>query len=186
MHGRNSAQAHTKSRVKDRGARVGFVYLHSAVGGRTRLAYTEPLPDEKGATVAGFFARAKVWFAAHGITKIDWIVTDNGARYRSDAFDRIISRQPRHQQRTCPFTPCHNGKVESYRRILAEELLYARPFTSENDRTVALQVWNIHYNLHRLQTLLDKVRPRNCHYAMSPTSSPHTASCRFEVPSRAG
>ncbi|MFZ2177298.1 MAG: integrase core domain-containing protein, partial [Rhodococcus sp. (in: high G+C Gram-positive bacteria)] len=40
----------------------------------------------------------------------------------------------------------HNGKVERYNRILAEEFLYAREWTSEQHRSQALEVWNVHYN----------------------------------------
>jgi hypothetical protein len=76
------------------------------------------------------------------------VVTDNGACYRSGDFARIIGNQTRHQ-RTKPYTPRHNGKVEHYQRILAEELLYARKFTSESARTAAIAVWNVHYNYHR-------------------------------------
>ena len=65
-------------RAKSAGAHTGYVYLHSIVDGFSRLAYTEPLPDEKGATAAAFLARAKVWFAAHGVTHINRVVTDNG------------------------------------------------------------------------------------------------------------
>jgi len=43
VHGRDSTQARTKSRAMDRGARDGYIYLHPAVDGHTRLAYTEPL-----------------------------------------------------------------------------------------------------------------------------------------------
>ncbi|EDY62792.1 transposase [Streptomyces pristinaespiralis ATCC 25486] len=39
--------------------------------------------------------------------------------------------------------------MERYQRIVVEELLYARQFTSEEDRTAAITVWNIHYNYHR-------------------------------------
>lgn len=39
--------------------------------------------------------------------------------------------------------------MERYQRILAEELLYARDFTSEDARSAAIGVWNIHYNYHR-------------------------------------
>ena len=79
IHGRNSAQKRAVDRAKTAGANAGYLYLHSIVDGFSRLAYTEPLDDEKGATAAGFLARAKVWFAAHGITRIHRIVTDNGA-----------------------------------------------------------------------------------------------------------
>ena len=51
-----------------------------------------------------------------------------------------------------PYTPRHNGKVERYNRILAEEFLYAREWTSEHHRTNALAVWNIHYNHRRPHT----------------------------------
>jgi hypothetical protein len=60
--------------------------------------YTEPLADEKGATAAAFLARAKVWFAAHGIIHLHRIVTDNGACYRSSDFARIIGGRSRHQK----------------------------------------------------------------------------------------
>lgn len=95
-----------------------------------------------------FLARAKVWFAAHGINHIHRVVTDNGACYRSGDFARIVGQGTRHQ-RTKPYTPRHNGKVERYQRIMAEEVLYAREFTSEDARSAAIAVWNIHYNYHR-------------------------------------
>jgi transposase len=148
IHGRDSDHAKTVDRAKSAGAKRGYTYLHSAVDGFSRLSYTEPLPDEKGATAAAFLARAKVWFAAHGITHIHRVVTDNGACYRSGDFARIVGRRTRHQK-TKPYTPRHNGKVERYQRILAEELLYAREFDSEDARTSANPVWNIHFNYHR-------------------------------------
>lgn len=48
--------------------------------------------------------------------------------------------------------PRHNGKVERYNRILAEEFLYARTWTSEQQRARALAVWNIYFNYHRPHT----------------------------------
>jgi hypothetical protein len=39
--------------------------------------------------------------------------------------------------------------VERCHRILAEEFLYARTWTSETQRAEALKVWNIHFNYHR-------------------------------------
>jgi hypothetical protein len=62
-----------------RGSRTGYVYLHSAIDGYSRLAYTEALGDEKAITAVAFLGRARGWFAAHGITGIERIVTDNGA-----------------------------------------------------------------------------------------------------------
>ena len=151
VHGRGSAQHRAGDRAKTSGARTGYVYLHSAIDGFSRLAYTEHLPDEKASTAVGFWARARAWFAAHGITQITRVVTDNGSCYRSAAFTHATAHASRHQ-RTQPYTPKHNGKIERYNRILADEVLYARPFTSEAERAAAITVWNIHYNYHRPHT----------------------------------
>lgn len=146
-HGRGSEQAKNVERRKRKSGRGGYIYLHSAVDGFSRLAYTEALPDEKAATAIAFMHRARAWFAAHGITHIERIVTDNGACYRANAFARALLGS-RHQRIT-PYTPRHNGKVERYNRIIAEEFLYARTWLSEDQRRTALCVWNVHYNYHR-------------------------------------
>jgi len=128
-HGKNSAHARRVARRKGKTERGGYVYLHSAIDGYSRLAYTEALPDEKAVTAIGFLHRARAWFAANGIIHIERIVTDNGACYRAEAFARALLGS-RHQRIT-PYTPRHNGKIERYNQILAEEFLYA------------------HYNFHR-------------------------------------
>jgi transposase InsO family protein len=155
VHGKGSDQAKHVDRTKKRegrkpGHRPRYTYLHSAVDGFSRLAYTEALPDEKAATAIGFTHRARAFFAAHGIIHIHRIVTDNGACYIATHFATVL-RGARHQRIT-PYTPRHNGKVERYNRILAEEFLYARVWTSEQQRSAALAVWNVHYNYHRPHT----------------------------------
>lgn len=147
VHGKNSPQARAAARSKTRGTRTGYTYLHSAIDGYSRLAYTEALCDEKAVTAVAFLNRAREWFTAHGITHIERIVTDNGACYRAAAFTGALAGA-RHQ-RIKPFTPRHNGKIERYNRILAEEFLYARAWTSEEQRRQALTTWNMHYNYHR-------------------------------------
>ena len=153
IHGINSDQARAAARAtakaKVRGARPGYVYLHSAVDGFSRLAYTEALQDETAKTAIGFLFRARVWFAAHGITRFTRIVTDNGSCYRAKDFTRAVYSFAARHQRTKPYTPRHNGKVERYQRTLANELLYARPWTSEEHRRQAIATWNLHYNYHR-------------------------------------
>lgn len=130
VHGRGSAQDRTKH-----AARAGYTYLRSAVDGFSRLAYTEALPDEKTSTTVGFLHRARAWFAGHGITHVTRLVTDNGNAYRSKVVARAIRVWNSRHQRIRPYTPRHNGKVERYQRVLADEFLYARPYTSEAERT---------------------------------------------------
>ncbi len=160
VHGKDSEQARAVARTKSRGAKTGYVFLHSAIDGYSRLAYTEALPDEKAVTAVAFLGRAKAWFAAHGITRIERVVTDNGARYRAAAF-REATGSSRHQRIT-PYTPRHNGKVERYNRILAEEFLYSRVWRSEAERAAALKTWNRHYNYHR---------PHGAHDGQPPASA---------------
>jgi transposase InsO family protein len=158
-HGRGSAADKAAQRAKTSGARAGYVYLHSAVDGYSRLAYTEHLNDEKAVTTIGFFHRARAFFAAHGIVRLVRVITDNGANYKATAFSSTVSAFASRHQRIRPHTPKHNGKVERYNRILAEELLYSRVWTSEAQRAAAIAVWNVHYNYHRAHTAVGNQPP---------------------------
>jgi Integrase core domain len=101
--GKDSNHARQVVRLKKRTERGGYVYLHSATDGYSRLAYTEPLQDEKAVTAVGFMHCTRVWFAAHGIIHIQRIVTDNGACYRARDFAHVL-HGARHQF-IAPYTP---------------------------------------------------------------------------------
>lgn len=150
VHGRGSdADRARRSGPKNRGTKAGYTYLHSAVDGFTRLAYTEAHDDEKASTAIGFLARARAFFTAHGITRFTRIVTDNGSCYTAKDYTRsVLSFAARHQ-RIRPYTPKHNGKVERYQQTMTREVLYAAPYESEDHRRRQLQTWLIHYNYHR-------------------------------------
>jgi len=80
------------------------------------------------------------------------VVTDNGSKNRAKDFTRSIQATAAKHQRIRPYTPKHNGKVERYNRTLAEEIRYAREWTSEAQRAAAMTVRNIHYNHRRAHT----------------------------------
>jgi transposase InsO family protein len=161
IHGRGSeaAKAVDRAKTKAKGARAGYVYLHSAVDGFSRLAYTEAPPNETSATTIGFWARARAFFAAHGIHRTTRVVTDNGPDYRARNFTRSVLGTAARHQRIRPHTPKHNGKVERYYRTPAEELLYAREWSSEAQRAAAITTWNVHYNYHRAHTAIGNQPP---------------------------
>ena len=46
---------------------LGWEYVHVAIDDCSRVSYAEILPDERGATVAGFLRRAIQWFARRGV-----------------------------------------------------------------------------------------------------------------------
>ena len=135
--------------------RVGFDYVHSLVDDHSRLAYSEVLPDEKGATCAGFLLRAAVYFADHGITHINEVMTDNHLSYsRSRDFAEAISQLGARHIFIRPHCPWQNGKVERLNRTLQIEWAYRQIFTTNDQRSAALAPWLEHYNNERRHSAL--------------------------------
>ncbi|URM95016.1 IS481 family transposase [Actinomadura madurae] len=138
-----------------RGRGIGYDHIHTAIDDHTRLAYAEVLPDEKGTTCAAFLTRAATFFAAHGITRIQRVLTDNARNYRvSAAFQQACTELGARQKFTRPRCPWTNGKAERLNRTLATEWAYRRPYTSNDQRTQALGPWLEHYNTARPHSAL--------------------------------
>jgi transposase InsO family protein len=137
---------------------LGYGYLHTALDDHSRLAYTEILADETKDTAVAFLARAAAWYAAAGIT-IERILSDNGSCYRSRDWAATCAALGITHQRTRPYRPQTNGKVERYHRTLASEWAYARPYRSETERRAALDPWLHTYNHHRGHTALKGLPP---------------------------
>ena len=136
----------------DKGS-VGFDYVHSLVDDHSRLAYSEVLPDEKGPTCAGFLTRAAAYFASHGITRIERIMTDNAWAYRwslREVTDQLGARQ----KFIKPYCPWQNGKVERLNRTLLIEWAYRQPYATNAQRTAALAPWLEDYNTRRRHSAL--------------------------------
>jgi hypothetical protein len=79
----DKAKRSQRRKTKNKQPRIGYTYLHSAIDGNTRLAYTEARDNETAATAIDFMHNARVLFAAHGITRIERAITDN---------DRVIGQ----------------------------------------------------------------------------------------------
>ena len=62
--------------------------VHVAVDDYSRAAYVEVLPDQTGATTAGFLRRTLRWFARHGVL-VRRVLTDNGSGYLSRRFQQV-------------------------------------------------------------------------------------------------
>ena len=139
---------------------IGFDYIHSLVDDHSRLAYSEVLLDEKGPTCAGFLERAIDYFAAHGITRIERLMTDNAWAYRWSLREICAAHQIK-QKFIRPHCPWQNGKVERLNRTLATEWAYRQVFTSNDDRTAALAPWLEYYNTERRHSALGGQPPIN-------------------------
>jgi transposase InsO family protein len=124
---------------------IGYDYVHSLVDDYSRLAYSEVLPDEKGTTCAGFLAWAAAYFADHGISRIERVMTDNAWAYKH-SIRGVVAELAAQQKFIKPRCPWQNGKVGRFNRTLATEWAYRRPFTSSAERTAALAPWIETYN----------------------------------------
>ena len=149
--GRAAGQRNTRR------GKIGYWYIHNAVDDHTRLAYSELLTDERQETAAGFWGRANAYFTSVGIT-VQRVMTDNGSCYRSHAFADALGETIKHQ-RTRPYRPQTNGKVERFNRTTLEEWAYARPYQSEADRVARFVDWLHTYNHHRGHTALKGKSP---------------------------
>jgi len=129
----------------------GYHFLHTAIDGHSRLAYSELLADERKDTAAAFWLRANAWFLQCGI-RVRNVLTDNGACYRSTPFKQALG-EIRHR-RTRPYRPQTNGKVERFHRTLADEWAYSRLYRSDAERCAEFQIWLHTYNHHRGHTAL--------------------------------
>jgi transposase InsO family protein len=147
-HGRGAG-----SIQRDRSTKVGFDYVHSLVDDHSRLAYSEILPDEKGTSCAAFLERAIDYFAAHGITLIERLMTDNAWAYRY-SLRTLCAEHGITQKFIRPHCPWQNGKVERLNRALATEWAYRQVFTSNEERAAALAPWLEHYNTERRHSAL--------------------------------
>lgn len=144
-------KAHGRQMGKTRAqkeAPVGFDYVHSVIDDHSRLAYSEILPDEKGATCAAFLQRAAGYLNAHGITQIDRIMTDNAFAY-GYSLGQVTAALVARQVFIRPHCPWQNGKVERFNRTLQTEWAYRQVFTTNDARSAALAPWLDDYNNRR-------------------------------------
>jgi transposase InsO family protein len=144
--------------TRTRTSKLGYDYVHSLVDDHSRLAYSEILSDEKGTTCAAFLHRAAAYFAAHGIDRIERVMTDNAWAYRWSLREVITALSAR-QTFIKPHCPLQNGKVERLNRTLATEWAYRQVFSSNDERTAALAPWIEHYNTRRRHSALGGLPP---------------------------
>lgn len=128
------------TRRTEQGGGAGRYTLNCEEPSFSLLIYTEALEDKTAVTTVGLFVRAREFSAAHGITRIHRVFSDDGANDRAKDFTHAVEALTDRHQGIRPYTPRHNGMVERYNRLLADELLYARPYDNEQARRGAIRV----------------------------------------------
>lgn len=147
---------HGDRRARARG--IGWEYTHVAIDDCTRVSYAEVLPDEQGATAAGFLERALAWFQAEGIA-VRRLLTDNGSCYRSRSLAAVVARHQLRHRFTRPYRPQTNGKAERFIRTLLHEWAYAQAYRTSVFRTAALARYLHFYNTQRRHSALGYTTP---------------------------
>jgi len=132
---------------------IGTAFLHTVIDDHSRVAYVEICADEKAQTAIGVLERAVAWFADRDVT-VERVLSDNGSCYRSHAWRDACAALGIKHKRTRPYRPQTNGKIERFRRTLADGWAYARLYASESQRREALPRWLHFYNHHRIHSAI--------------------------------
>ena len=143
---------------RDRRVR-GYDHLEVFVDDASRYAVVVPVADERGQSASWAVELAVARFAQAGI-RIERMLTDNGASYRSDAYRDTLARLEIRHKRTRPFRPQTNGKAERFIRTLLDEWAYARPYRSNAARLRALDRYVRFYDHRRPHTALGGLTPQ--------------------------
>ena len=137
---------------------VGYDHFEVFVDDASRLAAVVQVPDEQGASAARALELAAAEFAAAGI-RIERVLTDNGASYRSRAFAAELERLGAPHRWTRPYRPQTNGKAERFIRTLLDEWAYLRLYRSNAERLAALPRYLDFYNRRRPHTAIRGLVP---------------------------
>jgi transposase InsO family protein len=145
-------------RRHDLDGRVGYDHFEVFVDDASRLAAVIQVPDETGRSAAQALELAAAEFAAAGI-RLERVLTDNGAGYRSRAFAAVLDRLGARHRWTRPYRPQTNGKAERFIRTLLDEWAYVRLYRSNVERLAALPRYVDFYNRRRPHTAIRGLVP---------------------------
>ncbi len=141
---------------RSRGA--GWEFVHVAVDDATRLAYVEVLDDERAPTTVAFLRRAVSFFSSYGI-RVERVMTDNGAAYRSTIHAVACRALCLRHLRTRAYRPRTNGKAERFIQTLLRGWAYGGVYRSSEQRNSALWGWLDFYNHERPHGSLSRQAP---------------------------
>jgi transposase InsO family protein len=143
---------------QNKGRKVGWEYVHVAIDDASRIAYAQILPDERHQSAEIFLRAALGYFASLAI-KVERLMSDNGAAYRSKPFAALLRNKGIRHIFTKPYTPKTNGKAERFIQTSLREWAYAAVYQNSDHRSSHLQPWIHRYNWHRPHSALKLKTP---------------------------
>lgn len=137
---------------------AGWEFVHVAIDDHSRLAFARIMANEKKRSATAFLKAALAYYESLGI-KVERVMTDNGACYKSFAFRRACKRLGLRHIRTRPYTPKTNGKAERFIQTSLREWAYAQAYRHSQERKAQLPHWLHRYNWHRPHAGIDDKTP---------------------------
>lgn len=123
-----------------------------------RVAYVGAHDDETKETATQVLRNAVAWFAERDVT-VKRVLSDNGSCYRSTLWAPTCADLDIVPEKTQPYRPQTDGKIEQVHRTLAEGWAFKKFFNSESARLAALPTWVHEYNHHRPHSAVGKKAP---------------------------
>lgn len=139
--------------------KVGWRHLHVAIDMASRLVFSEFRPTLGGRDGAAFLGRATAFFGQRGI-RIERVLTDNGAAYKSFAFRDACGDAGIRHTRTKARHPWTNGRAERFIGTIQRECAYRDHFRADAERALAIALFVPWYNNERPHTALGGLTPR--------------------------
>jgi transposase InsO family protein len=147
----------SNARARKQGG-YGWEYVHVAIDDHSRLSFARIHADEKAVSAVAHLKAAVAWYRRLGI-RIERVMTDNGACYKSHAFRQACHQFGLRHIRTRPYTPRTNGKAERFIQTALREWAYARAYMTSHQRAADLPIWMHMYNWHRPHGSLNSKPP---------------------------
>ena len=127
---------------------IGWEYVHVCIDDRSRLAFSQIMPDERKQSAVAFLKAAVAYYNSLGVTVLR-VMTDNGSCYKSKDFAKACKKLGLKHIRTKPYTPKTNGKAERFIQTALREWAYAKAYPNSDQRAQELPTWLHRYNWHR-------------------------------------
>ena len=127
---------------------AGWEFVHVCIDDASRIAFSKVMTSERKGCAVAFLKAAIAYYASLGV-HVERVMTDNGACYKSFAFQKACKRLGLKHIRTRPYTPKTNGKAERFIQTSLREWAYARAYDTSDQRAAELPRWLHRYNWHR-------------------------------------
>jgi len=132
---------------------AGWEVAHVAIDDHSRAGFVQMHTDEKKNSAVDFLKAAVAHYAALGV-RIQRVLTDNGAAYRSRLFARTCQALGIKHSFTRPYRPQTNGKAERFIQTCLREWAYVRTYANSAERIAWLPAFLAYYNSRRPHSAL--------------------------------